>query len=287
MPVQIASLAHTMIQMPTCFKMFKRMLLYYKRHGRGMRIPALATFRWPNAQELEQLLAMVLRLQCAYRRHLGVKRMQDLIYERAERAQVENIIKAVQRGYVGDHSTVDATMSIREGLTTRQGTEEPDKEHLSTHFELTEAEELWLHKVNKCPVLRQNVVYLASRDGWDPAVFGTLCKDKENLLMLVASSSPAHGGINGETTHIFGAYTSLPWQRHGGFKPDPDAYLFSLRASGPAGHDSALQMFQCEQTNFRDFAVLHHRCVAQVTEWPLMARGVPTGDVAGRRNLCC
>jgi hypothetical protein len=63
MPIRIASLAHTMIQMPTCFKMFKRMLLYYKRCGRGIKIPALETFRWPNARELGHLRDMAIRLQ--------------------------------------------------------------------------------------------------------------------------------------------------------------------------------------------------------------------------------
>jgi len=63
MPIRIASLAHTMIQMPTAFKMFKRMLLYYKRHARGIRIPPLEFFRWPNPEELQRIKATVLRLQ--------------------------------------------------------------------------------------------------------------------------------------------------------------------------------------------------------------------------------
>jgi len=238
MPIRIASLAHTMVQMPTCFKMFKRLLLNYKRSGRGLRIPSLDTFRWPNARELEYLRETAILLQCAYRQHLGVVRLRERIYERAEKAKIENIIKVVQHEFVGQVSTVDATMSVREGLTSRPGSAAPQKDVLSTHLDLDEAEELWLHSITNCPIHKDNVAYLASRDGWDPAVFRDLCNDKHNLLFLIASSSPAHGGGpegKGRTTHIFGAYTAIPWQRHGGFKRDDEAFLFSLRAAGPGG----------------------------------------------------
>jgi hypothetical protein len=129
-------------------------------------------------------------------------------------------------------------MSVREGLTSRPGSAAPQKDVLSTHLDLDEAEELWLHSITNCPIHKDNVAYLASRDGWDPAVFRDLCNDKHNLLFLIASSSPAHGGGpegKGRTTHIFGAYTAIPWQRHGGFKRDDEAFLFSLRAAGPGG----------------------------------------------------
>jgi hypothetical protein len=238
--------AHTMIQMPTAFKMFKRMLLYYKRHGRGMRIPALDYFRWPNPDELRRMLEKVLLLQCAYRQHLGVRRFRDRLYERAEAAQIENIIKSVQKD-IGSQSTVDATMSIREGLAA-QGPDDQNSDELSTHISLSEAERQWLESSFNCPLHEENILYLASRDGWDPAVMRDRCNDKHNLLMLVASSSAAHGGNGSRTTHVFGAFTSLPWQRHGGFKEDPSAYLFSLRSAGPGGTESAVpQMFRCQQ----------------------------------------
>ena len=98
-------------------------------------------------------------------------------------------------------------------------------------------------------------------------MFRDLCNDKHNLLFLIASSSPSHGGGpegKGETTHIFGAYTSLPWQRHGGFKRDDHAFLFSLRAAGPGGAECPVpQRFQCQQVQSKDFAVLHHSTLAQ------------------------
>ena len=144
MPTKIAALAHTMIQMPTAFKMFKRMLLYYKRHGRGMRIPPLDFFRWPNPGELQFLFAMVLRLQCAYRQHLGVKQMQDRLNERADAARIENIIKHAQQT-IGSQSTVGATRSLREGLTTRdKGATAQEKEHISRFFDLGEAEQSFI-----------------------------------------------------------------------------------------------------------------------------------------------
>lgn len=258
-----------MIQMPTAFKMFKRMLLYYKRHGRGMRIPALDYFRWPNPEELRRMLDKALLLQCAYRQHLSVKRLRDRLYERAEAAQINNIIKAVQKD-IGSQSTVDATMSIREGLATQRG-EEKDSDEVSTHISLSETERQWLESSFNCPLHKENLLYLASRDGWDPAVFRDRCNDKHNLLILVASSSVAHGGNGARSTHLFGAFTSLHWQRHGGFKEDPSAHLFSLRAAGPGGNESAVpQMFRCEQV-----ATLALTCC--------LASSVPVADTF----LCC
>jgi hypothetical protein len=108
------------------------------------------------------------------------------------------------------------------------------------------------------------VVYLASRDGWDPAVLRDRCNDKHNLLILAASSSPAHGGNGSRATHIFGGFTSLPWQRHGGFKEDPSAHLFSLRAAGPGGKESPVpQMFRCEQVRLKDHALMHYTTLTE------------------------
>ena len=106
--------------------------------------------------------------------------------------------------------------------------------------------------------------YLASRDGWDPVLFADRCNNKSNLLFLVASSSPAHGGVLDSITHIFGASTALPWQKHGGFKEDSAAFLFSVRAAGEAGYESAVPpMFTCQQIKATEYAVMHHSTLAQ------------------------
>ena len=81
-------------------------------------------------------------LQCAYRQHLGVIRHRERLYARAEAAQIHNIIKAVQKD-IGSQSTVDATMSIREGLTTQLGRRDDGEKNvnqLSTYMTLTDTE---------------------------------------------------------------------------------------------------------------------------------------------------
>jgi hypothetical protein len=110
---------------------------------------------------------MAIFLQCAYRQHMGLMRLRERLYERAEKAQIQNIIKVVQRDFVGQLSTVDATMSVREGLTSRRGAGAagPEKDTLSAHLDLTEAEEVWLHSLTNCAIFKENVAYLASRDG--------------------------------------------------------------------------------------------------------------------------
>ena len=287
MPIRIASLAHTMIQMPTAFHMFKRMLLYYKRFGRGLRVPGVDSFRWPSEQELDRLHAMVLRLQCAYRRHLGAKRMMDRLYERAEKAQIANIIKTAQNEMTAkQQSTHDATLSMREGLMRAGGGkeaaqlvggEDPRQSGWSPFLVLSEPENLWLESVTNAPLHQDNLVYCASRDGWDPAAFRDLVNGKHNLLVLASCSSPAHrprslsaddvlkGRTIEDVTHIFGAFTSLPYQRHGGFKTDPAAFLFSLRAAGRATDKPGLapcpvvEMFKCDQVT-EDFKARERGC---------------------------
>ena len=63
-----------------------------------------------------------------------------------------------------------------------------------------------------------NLLYRASRDGFGSDIFHKLCDGKMNTLTIVKTT-------NG---YIFGGYTTVAWETSGNFKPDANAFLFTL-----------------------------------------------------------
>jgi len=63
-----------------------------------------------------------------------------------------------------------------------------------------------------------NLIYRASQDGFEAAKFHAKCDNKPNTLIIIKST-------NG---NVFGGYTEQTWNHNGGFKADPNSFIFSL-----------------------------------------------------------
>jgi len=127
-----------------------------------------------------------------------------------------------QEGMVGKHVVVDLTlagMMINSGLKRIEVMQEDHftkSTILASHPKEATALKDFLPRFKTLKLL-----YRASRDGWQAAVFHRLCDDKGPTVTIVKTSS------NGR---IFGGYTSASWAASdsGGYKYDPEAFLFSL-----------------------------------------------------------
>ena len=62
------------------------------------------------------------------------------------------------------------------------------------------------------------LIYRASQDGFEASTFHTKCDDKPNTFIIIKSK-------NG---NVFGGYTEQTWNHTGGYKTDPNAFIFSL-----------------------------------------------------------
>jgi hypothetical protein len=84
------------------------------------------------------------------------------------------------------------------------------------------------------------LIYRGTRDGFEVANFHYKCDGVGRTLILVRS-------LNG---CVFGGYASIPWVNSGGYRDDPDAFLFSLinRDHEPV----KLRQFKCGQSIFCD-----------------------------------
>ena len=74
---------------------------------------------------------------------------------------------------------------------------------------------LFLCEITAYP--KWNLIYRASRDGFEAAKFHSKCDNKPNTLIVIKST-------NG---NIFGGYTEQSWSGSG-FKTDSNAFIFSL-----------------------------------------------------------
>ena len=63
------------------------------------------------------------------------------------------------------------------------------------------------------------LLYRGTRDGFGAANFHSKCDGQKNTLTILE----AHG-----TSYIFGGFKSISWKSSGGYKFDPNAFLFSL-----------------------------------------------------------
>jgi hypothetical protein len=63
------------------------------------------------------------------------------------------------------------------------------------------------------------LLYRGTRDGFGAANFHSKCDGQKNTLTILE----AHG-----TSYIFGGFKSIGWKSSGGYKSDPNAFLFSL-----------------------------------------------------------
>ena len=63
------------------------------------------------------------------------------------------------------------------------------------------------------------LLYRGTRDGFGSNDFHSKCDGHNNTLMIVKANG---------TSFIFGGFTSINWERSGGHKSDPNAFLISL-----------------------------------------------------------
>ena len=63
------------------------------------------------------------------------------------------------------------------------------------------------------------LIYRASRDGFEAVAFHAKCDNHPNTLTVIKTTSG----------YIFGGYTAVGWDSTSGYKADPDAFIFSLR----------------------------------------------------------
>ena len=67
-----------------------------------------------------------------------------------------------------------------------------------------------------------NLLYWATRDGFDSQAFHSKCDGKGNTITIIKKSF----------NFIFGGYASSAWNSYGNSINDPNAFLFSLRRAG-------------------------------------------------------
>jgi hypothetical protein len=63
------------------------------------------------------------------------------------------------------------------------------------------------------------LLYRGTRDGFGAGDFHSKCDDHKNTLTILKAK---------ETSFVFGGFTSINWESSGGWKSDPNAFLFSL-----------------------------------------------------------
>jgi hypothetical protein len=63
------------------------------------------------------------------------------------------------------------------------------------------------------------LLYRGSRDGFGAVDFHAKCDNHSNTLTIVKANG---------SSYIFGGFASITWESSGGFKSDPNAFLFSL-----------------------------------------------------------
>ena len=65
------------------------------------------------------------------------------------------------------------------------------------------------------------LIYRASRDGWNSKDFHRKCYNKKRTVSLIQT----------DTNNVFGGYVTIPWKGRGGSKRDPTAFLILIRSS--------------------------------------------------------
>ena len=66
------------------------------------------------------------------------------------------------------------------------------------------------------------LLYQATRDGFHPRAFHTICDGKENTISV----------IRNHLNYVFGGYASSQWKSTGNYIADSKAFIFSLRPNG-------------------------------------------------------
>ncbi|CAF3659459.1 unnamed protein product [Rotaria sordida] len=65
---------------------------------------------------------------------------------------------------------------------------------------------------------RWELIYKATRDGFDADIFHSRCNNKGPTMTIIQSNN----------NYLFGGYTTIPWTSDGSYKNDTTAFLFTL-----------------------------------------------------------
>ncbi|CAF5107546.1 unnamed protein product [Rotaria sp. Silwood1] len=87
------------------------------------------------------------------------------------------------------------------------------------------------------------LIYKASRDGFDAATFHLCCDNQGPTMTIIQSNN----------NYLFGGYTSIPWTSDGSYKNDTTAFLFTL--INPHNISPTKYVINCVHT---EYAVRHH-----------------------------
>jgi hypothetical protein len=88
------------------------------------------------------------------------------------------------------------------------------------------------------------LLYRGTRDGFGAGDFHSKCDDHKNTLTILKAK---------ETSFVFGGFTSINWESSGGWKSDPNAFLFSL-----TNKDN--QPCKMRQINTNESIICHPSC---------------------------
>ncbi len=72
-----------------------------------------------------------------------------------------------------------------------------------------------------------NLLYRATRDGFEAQEFHSRCDGKSNTITIIKNN----------LNYVFGGYASSAWNSSGDYINDPNAFLFSLRRNGISSKD--------------------------------------------------
>ena len=95
--------------------------------------------------------------------------------------------------------------------------------HIVASEQETEQIKTWLAEVNKTS--EPELLYCASRDGWNASDFHSKCNNKGATITVVKTSEG----------YVFGGYADQSWASSGSWKSSNEAFLFSLKCHGGLG----------------------------------------------------
>ncbi len=157
-----------------------------------------------------------------WRDYLKIPRLDDDLIESTNLKAVE-LIKKSEQEKLNLHEHIFGGMVLEFeanplkpfpfGLFTTEKVKKIDSSILSL-YEMTELMLLCELELN----VKWELIYRATRDGFEASKFHSKCDNKPNSLVVIKS-------CNG---NVFGGYTQQSWHQNGVYKNDPTAFIFSL-----------------------------------------------------------
>ncbi|CAF1301327.1 unnamed protein product [Didymodactylos carnosus] len=131
------------------------------------------------------------------------------------------------------HITLNPTTNVSQNQLFIGGTLLADKQHQSK-----------LNEFYGTPHQQWELIYKATRDGFETNNFHCKCDGKSPTIVLIQSKN---GG------YLFGGYTAVPWSSQRTAIRDPTAFIFTLTNPNPI----PITNFTIQQAAI-DYAVFHH-----------------------------